>query len=1081
MKLYEFNPLWLKRNIIRRAFRTVLLIFCLLINVTNSSSAKQKGYFINSNLPSIETSDLISYNSAIENIDISGRVVDEQGLPIPGASVKVKGGKQTYITDANGSFNIKNVSESAVLVVFYIGYEPQEVSAANKMTVELVSSNTGLNEVIVVGYGTQKKGSVTSAVSQVSRKEIASTPGASLQNLLTGKATGLTTLQRSGVPGGDAANIFIRGVNTLPGFDTSPLILVDDIKYEYNQFARIDVNEIESISLLKDAAATSIYGIEGANGVVLVTTRRGKFGKPVINFKTEGGFNFIITPIKPLGAYDAAVLRNEALTNDGLPLEFTQQDLDHFKAKDDPFGHPDVNWYDVFYNKSSLQVDNNLDISGGTERVKYFASIGYLFQNGLLNDVPYKGAETLPDQSEINKNYYFKRYKFRSNIDLNATPKLKFSLDFSGTFGETNTAQANSLAGSLTQYEYVNQYAYPLYNPDGSFGYGNPNHFQPRDALNNIGAIVSLGGYNRNFNNFINTKFTIAQDLSGITKGLSIKGILAYSNNNDAKRSLTRDLTKIASYYYNPVDGSYTPRDPNITRIQFLSASYSGGNPAIISTMQAVLNYDSSFGKNNVSGLLLYNRKSEVDNKKSHENLPGNFEGYTFRGSYNYDKKYLFEFSGAYNGSSRFTTQNRYKLFPAVSLGWNIANETFFKNNLPFMEQFKLRGSFGYSGTDDIGNFTAYSYESFYSNGFNYNFGETPNSFGGIYENQIGNDDVRWATERKANIGLEFSFFKGGKLSGSIDYFNNYRYDILLKRTTIPLSYGVPKDNLPPVNLGEVSNNGFEFSLNHRSKIGKVGIDVRANFSYAKNTILYQDEVQNFEKPWLNATGKSVGLKKKYIWTGEYYTQQEVDDPNTIKPIGEIRAGWLKYEDLDGNGIINVDDMAFTGAPNVPTTVIGLNMGFNYKGFSFNMLWQANLNAESFASFDLAVPFKTQLQSIHQDRWTPETANTATFPALTTLFSGTYMSPSGNLSTFWSTKTDYIRLRSAEISYSFPDKIANRFGLGGLRIYANGYNLYTFSNFFKRFAFDPEIVDGQGSVPYPTTRLLNTGISITFK
>ncbi len=1079
MKFYEFNPSWVKENTVRRTIRKVLLIFCLLANAITLNATEQKVNFINSNLSKIEVPVLLIYISAIENIDITGKVLDEQGIPIPGAFVKVKGATQTVVTDGNGSFSLKNIDETAILIISYIGYENQEVKAVRNITIKLNPSTTDLNEVVVVGYGTQKKESVTSAVSQVSRKEIASTPGASLQNLLTGKVTGLTTLQRSGRPGGDAADIFIRGVSTLPGFNTSPLILVDDIKYEYNQFARIDVNEIESISILKDAAATSIYGIEGANGVVLVTTRRGQVGSAKINFRTEAGINFVITPIKPLGSYDAAVLLNEALTNDKLALQFTQGDLDRFQAKDDPFGHPDVNWYDVFYKNSSLQLDNNLDISGGTERIKYFASAGYLFQNGLLSDIPYKGKETLPDQSDINSNYYFKRYKFRSNIDLNATKKLKFSLDFSGTFGETNSAQADNLLTAITQYEYVNPYAYPLYNPDGSFGYSAPS-FQPRDRLNNIGALVSLGGYSREYNNFINTKFTVAQDLGGITKGLSIKGILAYSNNNTATRSLTRAGGSIASYYYNPADGSYTPRDPNITRIQFLAGGYTGGNPAIISTMQAILNYTNSFGKSNVTGLFLFNKKSEIDNKQAHANEPGNFQGYTFRGTYNYDKRYIVEFSGAYNGSSRFINQNQYKLYPAVSLGWNMANESFIKDKVQFINEFKLRGSYGLSGSDDIGGFSQV-YESFYSPGFSYNFGDTPNNFPGLFENQLGNPDVRWSTERKSNIGLDFSFFKGGKLSGSVDYFDNYRSDILVLPRTTPLAFGVLRNNLPPVNVGEVSNKGFELELRHRSNIGKVGIDIRGNFSYAKNTIEFFDEPQDLTRPYRNATGKPVGLRKKYIWTGDFYTQAEVDDPTTVKPVGEIRAGWLKYQDLDGNGVINVDDQSFTGSPNVPTTVIGLNLGFNYKGINFSMLLQSNLDAESFGAFDLAVPFKTQLQSIHQGRWTPETAGTATFPALTTLFNGTYMSPNGNLSTFWSTKTDFLRIRSAELGYQFPDKLANRLGLGGIRIYTNGYNLYTFSNFYKRFAFDPEVVDAQTGVPYPTTRLVNTGISITFK
>lgn len=1013
----------------------------------------------------------------ISAITVTGKVVDENGLAIPGASIKVKGTNQAALTDSEGNFTLKNVEENAVLMISFIGYESQEVKAAQTLRISLSPSSVMLNNIVVVGYGTQKKATVTSSVSQITRSEINSTPGASLQNMLTGKITGLSTLQRSGQPGNDAAQIFVRGVSTLPGINTNPLILVDNIKYDFTQFSQIDQNEIETISILKDAASTSIYGIEGANGVILVTTRRGKAGKANINLRSELGINVPVRRFQSLDSYNAGLLLNEARINDGLQPQFTQQDLDLFRSGEDPYGHPNVNWYDVIYDNKALQTDHNFDISGGTDRFKYFTTVGYLYQDGLFNKIEYKGPARVPDRSDINNDYYFKRYKFRSNIDLNATNSLKFSLDFTGTFAETNSPNVGNLFFAMTQYEYVNPYAYPLYNPDGSFGFANRAFFEPRDKVNNLGAVASLSGYNRDYNNFFSTNFTGEQKLDALTKGLSFKGVFSYSGNNTSRRTLSRG--SIPSFYYNPADGSYTPKDPDVYRVSPLSLGSSGGTPSRIITYQAILNYNRTFGDHSASALLLYNRSSDIN--KDVNFVPDNFMGYTFRGSYNFKQKYMFEFSGAYNGSSRFISQKRYTLFPAVSAGWNIANENFVKNSLPFINTFKFRGSYGYSGNKDVKDGYAYYYESFYLQGLNYNFGESPNNFNGIYEGKLGNDQVSWATERKANLGLDFSLFNG-KFSGSVDYFDNYRYDILYDRRTIPATYGVPTGILPPVNLGRVANKGYEFELSHKSKIGQLGYNLKANFSYAKNKIVFVDEpAVDPSKPWLSSTGRPVGTTKQYIWTGQFYNKDDINNAEVAKPAGSVKEGWLKYQDLDGNGIINQDDMAYTGNPNVPNTVIGLTIGFDYKGFNISGLLQSNLNGEAFTGFDMAVPFKTQLQSLHQNRWTPETASTATFPALTTNFAGTYMNPNGNMSTFWATPTDFLRLRSAEMGYRFPQSFANKLGLAGIRLYANAYNLFTITNFYKRYQFDPEITKDLNTMSYPTTKLINTGLALTFK
>jgi TonB-linked SusC/RagA family outer membrane protein len=1009
-------------------------------------------------------------------LSIGGVVKDELGNPLVGVSIQVVGTTRGTVTNDKGAFRLE-ADRGDSLRFSYIGYDSRTIAVGRAATLEitLVAHSGSLNEVVVVGYGEQKKADVTSAVSQIDGDEVRQSPVPSIQNSLSGKLPGLYTAQRSGQPGAaSAADIFIRGIATFTGASKQPLVLVDNVEYNLGQLFLIDPNEIKSISILKDAAATAVYGIKGANGVILVTTRRGQVGKPVIHFKTQLGVQTPVHRIRSLGSYQTALLNNEALENDGLADKFTADDLAHFKSGDDPYGHPDVDWNDVLFKRSSLMSNNNLDISGGSERVQYFITLGYLWQNGDLRHIAYKGSDPEAGQSgDINNNYYLKRYKFRSNLDIKATNSLKFQLDIAGTYEEANSPEATGPLSHAFEYEYLNPYIYPVYNPDGSFGYANPNWGNPRDETNNMAGLMALGGYKRDMNDFMDVHLSGVQKLDDIAEGLSIKGEVAYSFANTAKRQLLRSQ-QFPSFYYDPSDGSYTPRDNTLYRIAPYSLSYTKGTPNRRLNLQGSADYQHSFGSNNVTGLLLFNQTSYYDGA----NPPVNFRGYTFRFGYNYKEKYLIEISGAYNGSSRFVSQKRYNLFPALSAGYNIAREPFFKDLFPFIESFKIRGSYGWVGNDDIGIAgDNYFYEDSYKRVGTYSFGETDNAVSGIEEDQLGNDDVTWETERKADVGLDFSLFHG-KVTGTVDYFNDYRYDILTTRNTIPMYFGVPTGNLPPVNIGRVSNKGFEVELGYRETFGKVGINIKGNVSYARNKILFEDEPPP-KYPWQRATGLPIATERQYEWTGTFY-QDQTDIDTSAVPAGTVKPGWLKYKDLNGDGIINTDDMAYTGNPNLPNTNIGLTLGASYHGFTISILLQAAVNFDVYAGFDMAVPFKTVLQPIHLNRWTPETAKTATFPALTTNFAGTYMSPNGNPSTFWSVPGDYLRFRTAYVSYTFPVNMVNHIGLKGLQVFANGYDLFTRSKMLHKYQFDPEVSQGSDHYVYPTQRIINFGLNLTF-
>lgn len=1012
---------------------------------------------------------------AQKSLRITGAVTDEKQAPLSGATVRAVGAKTSTTTNADGIFSINVRSADDSLVISFTGYKAQtvKVQTGSNFTIQLSSSVNSMDEVVVIGYGTQKKSVVTSSVSIINQDAIRSTPGANLQNMLAGKVTGYFSQQRTGQPGVETADITIRGVATYNG-GTNPLILVDDIEYNYGQFKLISIDEIASISILKDAEATAIYGVKGANGVILVKTKRGKASRPQINIRSEAALQIPVKTYKTLGSYDVALLTNEALANDGLAPMFTDDDIEKYRTHSDPYGHPDVDWYKTIFKSMAPMTETNVNISGGSNRVRYFLSGGYQYQGGLLRDIEYKGKEPVPNSTEVNNNYYSKRYKFRSNLDVNATQSTTISFDLTGTYHEVNEHQHNVFT-RLFKYDYVRPYAYPVYNPDGSFGFANPNLFQPSTNYNNVAAQMALQGYHRSFNNFINMSLVGNQQLNMLLPGLAAKVSVTYSYANNAERLMDRN--GIPTYYYNPEDGSYTPRDATIYRIaQYVltyNAAKDGASPNNRLNVQAHLSYQGKFkGGHNVNALVLYNQTKYVEGA----NLPFKFLGYTYRFGYNYKERYIFSASGAYNGSDRFVTQKRFNLFPAFAVAWNAHNENFVKEHLYFLNQFKLRASYGIVGNDNIG-INQYFFEDRYErSGTNYAFGESPNVRTGIREGDIGNDDVSWESERKWNVGVDLGFFKNA-LTITADYFDNYRYDILSQRQTLQRIFGMPNAVLPYMNLGKVKNKGYEIEVGYNGKAGQVGYNIRGMLTYAKNKVVYRDDPPALY-PWQDRTGLPIGVDKQYIWDGAFYTAEEILDPKVAKPVGTVRAGFLKYRDLNEDGVITVDDMAYLDRANRQTTIISTTIGFEYKGFGISALFQAGLGGYAYQNYEAAVPFKAALQPLHLNRWTPETAATATFPALTYNFLGTYMNPAGNLSTFWTESTNYLRLRSIEVGYTFQRSVLKRLHFSSLRVFANAYNLATWSKFYDKYQYDPEVASNLNDYVYPVTSNVNFGVAI---
>ncbi len=1023
---------------------------------------------------------------------VTGRVVDSSGQAIVGATITEKGVPNNGTSaDGSGRFTLALKGNSNRLVVSSVNYVSREiaVNANADLTVRLLSSKAdNTDDVVVVGYGRQKKLTSTGAVSSVSGAELRQNPSASVQNTLAGRLPGFYSQQTSGRPGADGANFFIRGVSSYNTGSTTPLIIVDDIEFNYDQFARIDPNEIETLSILKDASTTAVYGVRGANGVLVVTTRRGKIGPPQISARTELGMQQPTVIPHYLNSYETATLYDQADKNDGLAPYFSADDLQKYKDHSDPYGHPDVDWRTNLFKKFSQQYRGNVDIQGGTEKVKYFISGGYLYQDGMVKD--------FSSQVGINNNYYNQRYNYRSNLDIKVTSTTDFHLDLYGNVGIINTPQVGSPFGyNDLFYDYSSfftlaPFAYPIYNPNGTFGYSNwaksPGTGGTSYDVNNVIGRLTYLGYTRTFENNMNLVATANQKLDFLTKGLALKGTLSYassfgdpsSGSANSNNTVSMSGGDFPSFIYDPTSGTYAPRSSNIYRVRRLIRSANSGATARTLTAQAFITYDRTFiNKHHVYGLVLYNQNTvtRYSTSGTYDFIPSNLLGTTARVGYDYRQKYLFEFDGAYNGSDRFSAAHRYGFFPAASAGWNISEESFFKKNVKFVDRLKLRGSYGLVGNDKIGTNFAYYYQQTYSTTTNVNYFGNPSANGSsaIYEGTLGNPSVGWEKENKLDIGLDIAMFKNA-VTATIDYFNNNRYDILTSRSnSVSAVFG---QGLPPVNLGRVNNKGIEVEVNYSKAINKnLSFSVRGTYSYAKNTIIYQNEPRP-KYPWQSYTGHSIGSQLVYSFVGFY--KDSADIAKSAKPNQVVRPGDLKYADLNGDGVIDGYDQKVQGYPNIPNTTAGLQLSVNYKGFNVGVFFQGSMNFNVSGAAEAIRAFSSNLTSVHQNSWTPTTGDNAKFPLLT--FTPGISDPGSNPSTFWLISGNYIRLKTAEIGYTLPKSWIKSLKMKDIKIYTNGYDLFTWTALDKRYQFDPEITSGTSRVAYPPQRVFNFGISATF-
>ncbi|MDR1681856.1 MAG: TonB-dependent receptor, partial [Candidatus Symbiothrix sp.] len=872
-------------------------------------------------------------------LDVRGKVTDEQGEPMIGVTIKIINAGGGTITDVNGDYSLK-MESGRKLQFSYTGYTTLILEVENSvLNVILQEDDKLLDEVVVVGYGVQKKASVIGAISSVGTKDLVKMSSPTLSTALTGQLPGVTTIQTSAIPGVDETEIYIRGKGTWA--DASPLIIVDGI--ERATFTNIDPHEVETISVLKDASATAVYGVKGANGVVLITTRRGGESKPKVNFSaTVSGVHPTRMPAF-INSYETAILRNEALINDGLDWQtmgFSAGDLAHFKAGDAPYHYPNVDWVDLMVNDFAIDRKYNLNVSGGTKNVKYFVSLGYLDQGGMF--------KTENDMG-FNSNFGFQRLNYRSNIDVNVTGDLTLSLDLAarvenrrgpGTAPDGINGQMQSAFAALYT---LPPYDTPVFQKDGTPGYG--------IKLSNPWLNLNRTGYQMSMNDVLESAITLNYNLDRFVKGLSAKGRVSYDSGFGSAKQFRLGGSqgslrkRLISPYGSPDVYEVAGEDQPLQYDN--SDNYIRMNTSNKIYLDASLFYDRTFGKHSASALLLYNQSQE-DYPNTWGNIPHRYQGFVGRLTYNYNLRYFAEFNVGRNGSENFAEGKRFGWFPAVSLGYLVSEEDFFKNIFPQVETLKIRGSYGVVGNDKIGG-TRFLYTSDYASWrtdwyeFMPNFGiNSGGQASGIHEGNLPNLNVTWEKAEKSNLGIEFSTRKG-LLSVNVDIFSEQRNNILMARRSVQANLGITP---PPGNVGQTENKGFELEIGHRNKLtDNVNYWLKASMSYAKNRIINYDEPGGVLS-WQRYAGQSIGQYRGLIADGFFYDQAEIDNYVNDKglPItydfGDPKPGDYKYKDINNDGRINEYDYTAIGYTRVPEYNFSFQAGLNAYGFDFSMLWQ---------------------------------------------------------------------------------------------------------------------------------------------
>jgi TonB-linked SusC/RagA family outer membrane protein len=988
---------------------------------------------------------------------ITGKVTGAaDGKPLPDVNVAVRGTPVGTTTYPDGTYAIKVENDNAVLVFTYVGYEMQQVTAGGSavINVALKPQTSTLGDVVVVGFGKQKKISVTGAISSVPVNNLQRIATPSLSNALAGSMPGIVTRQSSGEPGYDGAAIFIRGFGTWA--NRSPLILVDGVERDINN---INTQEIESFSILKDASATAVYGVRGANGVILITTKRGALGKPAVTFRTESATLTAMRLPNYINGAEYSGLINEALANNNLPPRYTPEELQKFKDHSDPYLYPDVNWTDAVLKKNTFQSINNLSISGGTEVIKYYANVGYTLLNGIYRQDPANAYKT---------NAQKKRYNFRSNVDINVSKTISLELGIGGIIQQGNYP-GTSAPDIFSALKITSPINFPKVNPDGSVSGASTSYLQ-----NNPWGFVTQAGYTRQDQNTLQGTFGGKWDLSSlVTKGLSLRGMFSYDHWYFASTSRIKPYA-IKQYLGKDAQGKDLYSDPPIREEQPMGYALTNRANRAIYT-EIALNYNRAFGYHTITGMILGNRREYIDLTAGAtiNNLPYRRQGLAGRITYNFKDRYLAEVNAGYNGSENFPEGKQYGFFPSVSAGWVVSNERFW--HISAISNLKIRGSYGQVGNDQIGGRRFLFLTTINRQGQSYFFGDNQRFYQGFDEAQIGNDNVTWEVATKSNLGLDMELLNG-TISLQVDAFKENRSGILIQRGVIPRITGYYPWTLPYANLGKAKNHGIDalLEVKHTTANGFY-YNFRGTFTYARS-ICTQNDDPIPKYPYQSFVGQPIDQPMGLVAIGFFKDQADIDNSPKQNFMEQVKPGDIKYKDVNGDKVIDDYDRVPIGYPRTPQIVYGAGASFGYKGFELSFFFtgvaQTSLfvDGPSMYAFQMGLGTYNILHEYYDHRWTPQTPD-ARYPRVSP-----YENPNNNrTSTLFLRDASYVRLKSAEVAYNLKLKQGKRPGPQSIRIFINGYNLITWD---KIKVVDPESDYGTGG--YPLQRSVNFGAQVTF-
>lgn len=1015
-----------------------------------------------------------------QSLQVTGKVINKlNGEPLQGASISVKGGAISSISAADGSFSITVPSAGGTLVVSFAGMITQErtIRASGSQSFTLEPGEGKLDEVIVVGYGTQKKTSLTASVASIKGNDMKSQPVGDLTNALGGRAAGVIFTQAGGQAGNDASRILIRGIATKD--NSAPLLIVDGIP---RNFSQLNPADIESINVLKDAAAVAPYGLGGANGVILVTTKQGKIGKPVLSYDGYVGYQNPTVITKFLDAYNYALLKNVGAKNAGATvMPYSESDLQKYRDGSDPDGHPNIDPIGDMINKNALITSHSLTLNGGTDAVRYAMGFGYMNQEGMFPGIK------------------FQRYNVSGNMQVQATKTTLIGLSLNGRVERRDLTGAGYNTQSLFE-NLINTVtnSTPLIFSNGLHPYIYANYYDNPS-------------YQQFTGNTLLSQVSIEQKLP--VKGLSVKFVGSYDfNPYDPFNTDNSGIVSTRRSWYQPfvhytVDTSkhpYTYPEIPITTLPSFSQEY---HQTQAFTYQGYINYARSFGRSDITGLVVLEARKTTSERfsagRNNYNLPiqelfaggsgetdlsndGNSQGtkqrsLVYRVTYGFDNKYLLEAAGRYDGHYSFAPGKRFGFFPAFSAGWRISEEKFMQN-INWLDELKLRGSWGQSANLPGNPYKPYQYQTgftLYSTSAILNGTQTQ----GLYERAEANPNITWEKAAKTDIGLEARLWKG-LLNVEFDYFHERRANMLLPpNVQVPIEYGI---DLSQMNAGIMENRGFELTVSSNYNIDKDWrVGFTANFTYAKNkTIEIFEDPASFDNPNLRQTGRPLGIKFGYQALG-FFTADDFSSPGVLKPgiakqtFATVFPGDIRYADISGpdgkpDGNIDFNDQIAMGNPTgYPGIIYGFSPSVKYKGFELSLLFQGvgKRDIQIYGSAAWAFDNNKNAPVTVLDYWTPDNPN-ATYPRMTTSPSPNNTQPS----TFWQRSLAYLRLRTGMLSYTIPNHLTSKWGMGMVSVYLSGQNLITWTPLEN---WDPELSNERGWY-FPTQKAVTVGLRVQF-